>query len=92
MTQPPFMNLHPDEYCQEFHYNPLAVKSDRCVGGCNALNNLSNKVCVPNKTEDLSLSMFNMIAEINESNPWTKYVSCECKCNFDRIKCNSMVK
>ena len=41
MTQPPLMNLHPDEYCQEFHYNPLAVRSDRCVGGCNTLNNVS---------------------------------------------------
>ena len=49
-------------------------------------------MCVPNKTEDLSLSMFNMIAEIYGSNPWTKDVSCECKCNFDRIKCNSLVK
>ena len=28
---------------------------------------LSNKVCVPNKTEDLNLSVFNMITGINES-------------------------
>ena len=37
------------------------------VGSCNTLNDLSKKVCVPNKTEDLSLSLFNMITGINES-------------------------
>ena len=42
--------LHPNEYSQEFHYYPFAVKLDRCVGSCNPLNDLSNKVCVPNKT------------------------------------------
>ena len=30
---------------------------------CNALNVLSNKVCVPNKTEDLNLSMINKLLE-----------------------------
>ena len=50
MIQPTLINLHPNEYSQEFHYYPLAVKLDRCVGYCNTLNDLSNKVCVPNKT------------------------------------------
>ena len=31
------------------------------------MNDLLNKVWVLNKTEDLNLSMFNMITEINES-------------------------
>ena len=66
MTQPtPLVNLHPNEYSHEFHYYPFAVKLDRYVGSCNALNDLSNKVCVPNKIEDLNLSMFNMITGIN---------------------------
>ena len=72
MTPP--INLHPNEYSQEYYYfplvvrldrcvvscNPLAFKLDRCVGTCNALVDLSNKVCVLNKIEDLNLSMFNM--------------------------------
>ena len=65
------------------------VKLERCVGSCNALNDLSNKVCVPNKTEDLNLSMFNMITGINESKTLTKHIPCECKCKFDGRKCNS---
>ena len=60
------INLHPNEYNQEFHYYPFQVKLDRCVGTCNTLNDLSNKVCIPNKIEDLNLSVFNMITGMNE--------------------------
>ena len=37
MTQPSLINLHPNEYSQEFHYFPFVVKLDRCVGSCNTL-------------------------------------------------------
>ena len=53
MTQLIRINLHPNEYSQEFHYYPFAVKLDRCVRSCNTLSELSNKVCIPNKTEYL---------------------------------------
>ena len=33
-----------------------------------------DKVCVLNKTEDLNLSIFNMITGINESKTLTKYI------------------
>ena len=78
MIQPTLTNLHPNEYSQEFHCYPFTVKLDRCVGSCSTLNDLSNKVCVPNKTEDLNLRIFNMITGINESKTLTEHVSCEC--------------
>ena len=39
MTQPTLINLHPNEYSQEFHYYQFAVKLDECVGSCNTCNN-----------------------------------------------------
>ena len=33
-----------DEQSQEFHYCPFGVKLDWCVGSCNTLNDLSNKL------------------------------------------------
>ena len=89
MTQPTLINLHPNEYSQEFHYYPFSVKLDRCVGSYNTLDDLSSKACVPNKTEDLNLNVFNMVTEINESKKLTKHISCECKCKFYGRKCNS---
>ena len=66
MIQPARINLHPNEYSQEFHYDPYSVKLARWVGSCNTLNDLSNEVYVPNKTEDLRLSVFNMITWLQE--------------------------
>ena len=84
-----YYNLHSSEYSQEIHYYPSATKLDRFVGSCDTLNDLSNELCIPNKTEDLNLSVFNMIRGINESKTLTKHKSCECKCKFGGTKCNS---
>ena len=80
------INLHPTEYSQEIHYYPYAVKLEKCVGNCNTLNDLSNRVCIRNKTEDLNMHVFNMITGTNESKILTKDISCECKCRFDGKK------
>ena len=41
MTQPCFINLHPKEYSQEFHYYPFAIELERSVESCNIFNDLS---------------------------------------------------
>ena len=58
------------------------------MGSCNTLNDLSDKVCALNKTEDLILSVFNMITGISESKILAKHTSCQCKCKFDDRKYN----
>ena len=76
ITQPTLINLHPNEYVHEFHYYPYAIKLDRYVGSFNTLNDVLNKVCVPNKTKNLNLTVFYMIAGISESKILTKHISC----------------
>ena len=83
MTQPTFINFHPTEYSQKFHYYLFAVKLDKCVANCNTLNGLSNKMYVPNKTKELNLSVLSHITGINKLKTLTKHISCECKCRFD---------
>ena len=86
IIQPAVINLQSNECSQDLYYYSFVVKLDRCVGSCNSLNDISNKACVPNKTEDLNLSMFSMITGINESK---KHVLCECKCKIDGRNCGS---
>ena len=50
MIQPTLTNLHTNEYSQEVHYYPFMVKLERGFGSCNNINDVSNKVCAPNKT------------------------------------------
>ena len=42
LNLPLTINLHPNEYSQEFHYYPFSVKLDKCVGSCNTLKDLCN--------------------------------------------------
>ena len=79
-----------------FHILTSTVKDyvnlDRYVGSCNTLNDLSKRICVPNKKEDLNLNVFNIITGVNVSKILTKHISCKFECKFDGRKCNSNQK
>ena len=87
--QPTLNTLHLNEYNQELHYYPFVIKLNKSDGSYNTLNDLSNRVCVPDKTEVLNIHVFNMISGKNESNFLRKYLPCKYKCRLDRKKCNS---
>ena len=38
----------------------------RCNGSCNTLDDICGKTCIPNKMEDASLTVFNIITGISE--------------------------
>ena len=65
----------------------LQVDLDRCVGNSNILNDLSNRVCVPNKTEDLNLSIFNIITGINKSKILTKHENVNASLMLQNVTC-----
>ena len=91
--QPTLINLHPNEYTQVLHHFSFVVNLDRSVGKCKIFNDLSNKVYVPNKREDLNLSVLNMITGIKKMKTLTtKHISCERRCKFDARKYNSNQK
>ena len=54
MTQPALINLHTNEYSQDFRCYAFAVKLDRYFGSCNNLNNSSTYSSNPshNKRKD----------------------------------------
>ena len=89
IAKPTLINLRPIEYIEGLHYYVFGVNLDRFMRRFNTVNDLSNKVCLPNKTEDLDLSLCNMITRINESKILTRHISCKCKCKFDGRKYNS---
>ena len=89
IAKPTLINLRPIEYIEGLHYYVFAVNLDRFMRRFNTVNDLSNKVCLPNKTGDLDLSLCNMITRINESKILTRHISCKCKCKFDGRKYNS---
>ena len=55
MNPPTISSLHPDEYSQELRYCPFAVNINRCFRSFNAVDDLSSRVCVPDKTEEICM-------------------------------------
>ena len=92
MTRQTLIDLNPDEYNQGWRYYPFMVNFDRCNVSYNSLDNPFGRICVPNKTEDVYVSVFNVITRINESKTLTKHISCGCKYKFDGRICNSNQK
>ena len=39
------------------------ISLDKCNGRCNAVDDLSTKMCVPVKTNDVNVKAFNMITK-----------------------------
>ena len=66
----------------------MTVELDRRVGSCNTLTDLSNKVCIPNRAEDLNLNVFNMVTQTNELTALAKHIY-KSKYRFDEEKRNS---
>ena len=70
------------------HYHQLNVSINRYNGSYKFFNDLSSRLCVPNKTKDLNLNVFNMIAKINESKIITNHISRKCKTDGRKCKSN----
>ena len=76
----------------ELNYYPFMISLDKCNWSCNAVDDLYIKICVPSKTKDVNVTVFNMIANINESKTLVKHISYDCKCKFSSATCNSNQK
>ena len=64
------------------------VSLGKCNGSCNAIDDLSTKICVPSETKDVNVKVFRMITRVNEVKSLVKHFSCDCKCKFDSTTCN----
>ena len=52
----------------ELHHYQFIVSLDRSNGSCDAFDDLASRICVPNKTKDVNLNIFNMITG------WIKWI------------------
>ena len=75
ITRPAHIDLNPIE----INYYPFMISLNRCSGSCNALNDLSVKICVPNKTKGINPKIFDMTTRINEAKILAKHISDNCK-------------
>ena len=49
------------------------ISVDRFFGNCNVVYDLSMKICVSSKTNDINIKLFDIIARINETKTLVKH-------------------
>ena len=76
----------------EIYYYPFIISVNRSNGSYNTVEDPFDRICGYFRVEDMDLKIFNMIKGINESKALAKHISCECRCEFDSRKCNSVQK
>ena len=68
------------------------ISLNKCTESCNAVDELSTKLYVSSKTNDINVKVFNMIIRMHETKTLVKHISCDCKCKFNSRTCNSNQK
>ena len=67
-------------------FYPFIIKTSRCSGSCNNINDTYAKLCVP---DDLNVKDFNLMSRTNETRHIKWHETCKCKCRLDEIVCNN---
>ena len=66
-------------------YYPFMIILSKCTGSCNVL---FPKICVPKKTKDINVKVFDMVENRNEAKTLVKHTSCNSKCKVNGPRCN----
>ena len=48
-------------------FYPFSIKTSKCSGNCNNINNPYAKICVPDVIKDLNVKVFNLMSRTNET-------------------------
>ena len=51
----------------ELVFYPFSIKTSKCSGSCNNINDPYAKICVPDVVKDLNVKAFNLISRTNET-------------------------
>ena len=70
-------------------FYPFSVKTNKCSGSCNDINNPFAKICVSDVIKDLNVKVFNLMSRINETRHIKWHETCKCKCRLDASVCNN---
>ena len=84
-VRPKIVNVNRDDpvFC------PFSIKTSKCCGICNNINNPYAKMCVPDIVKNLNVKVFNLMSRTNETKHIKWHETCKCKCRLDASVCNN---
>ena len=84
-VRPEIINLNDNEPV----IYPFSIKTSKCSGSCNNINDPYAKICVPDVIKDLNVKVFNLMSRTNETRHIEWHETCKCKCRLDASVCNN---
>ena len=70
-------------------FYPFSIKTSKCSGSCNNVNDPYAKMCVPDIVKNLNVKVFNLMPRTNETRHIKWHQTCKCKCRLDESVCNN---
>ena len=86
MPRPKILDVN--EGVGETLFYPYNVQVNKCSGSCNTLDNLIEKLCVPNVIKGLNIKVYNFLTMLNEIRNLLWHESCKCVCKLNSSVCN----
>ena len=68
---------------------PFSIKTSKCNGSCNCINNPHAKLYVSDVVKNLNVKVFNLISRTNETRHIEWHKTFKCKCRLDASVCNN---
>ena len=84
-TRPQIVNVNSGEPVF-FLFN---IKTSKCSGSCNNINDPYAKPCVPDVVKNLNVKFFNLMSRTNETRHIKWHETCKCNCRLDSSGCNN---
>ena len=68
---------------------PFSIKTSKCNGSGNNINDPYAKLCVSDDVKNLNVTAFNLMPRIKETRHREWHETCKCKCRLDSSVCNN---
>ena len=62
-VRPEIVNVNSNEPA----FLPFSIKTSKCSGSCNNINDPFAKLCVPDVAKNINIKVFNLMSRINET-------------------------
>ena len=70
-------------------FYPFSIKTSKCSGSCNNINDPYIQICVPDIIKNLNIKVFNLMSRTNETWHIKWHKTCKSQCRSDAIVCNN---
>ena len=70
-------------------FYPFSIKTSKCSGRWNSINDPYAKICIPDAVKNLNVKVFNLMSRTNETRHIEWHETCQCNCRLDASVCDN---